>query len=258
VATAFDALVFSGVWAAGVAAALVGASSYALAVSPRWDTVALAFTGALVVYPVDRLRDLERDRSRAPLRSEFVTRHRRLLSGLVSLAGLAAIALASRFGAGIWLLCAFVLGAGLLHRRLKRFGRGKAVYVSLAWASVVVGLPAIAQGPFPAIRVAWAAAVILAAVFSNLIASNLAETGRARFSPEAWPQVQGRRLALGSALLGSAVGLLGPVPVIAAVPVVQALALVRHREGERFTQGVVDGALLMGGLAACGLSWYLG
>ena len=65
-------------------------------------------------------------------------------------------------------------------------------------------------------------------------------------------------MALTTAILGTALGLLGPAPALSAVPCVQALALIRHREGERHAQGVIDGALLVGGLVAIGLFWMTG
>lgn len=254
----FDTLVFSGVWAASVAAMLVCAASQALDGSPRWDVVALAFTGALVVYPLDRLRDLERDRARVPLRSTFVDRHQRRLQVLVGLASLASLALALRLDTAIWILCGGVFVTGLFHRRLKRIGHGKTIYVSIAWTIVVVGLPALVQRPFPSSRLLWVTAVMFAAIFSNLVASNLAVKGERGTSAENWPQPQGRWIALTSAVLGTTFGLLGPAPALSAVPCAQALALIRHREGERYSHGVIDGALLVGGLVASGLLWMAG
>jgi len=254
VLSTFDSLVFSGVWAASVAAILVCAASLALGVSPRWDVVTLAFAGTLVVYPLDRLRDLERDRGRAPLRSAFVERYRRSLRGLVLLSGVASLVLAWRFSTAIWLLCGTVLVAGMLHRRLKRIGRGKTVYVSLAWTIVVVGLPALAQRQLPPTRVIWVAVVIFAAVFSNLVTSNLAVKGGASPSSGEWRYARGRRLALTSAAFGTTLALFGPTPALSAVPCAQALALLCRRDGERYGQGVIDGALLVGGLVTCGLS----
>ena len=249
----FDALLFSGLWAASVAAVLVCAAGQALERSPRWDVIALAFMGALVVYPLDRLRDLERDRDRAPLRSIFVQQHLRMLQGLVALGGLAALALAWRMNAAIWILCGGVFLTGLFHRRLKRIGRGKTIYVSVAWTIVVVGLPALAQQPFPSSRLPWVAAVVFAALFSNLVASNLAARGTHRTSVEDWPHSHGRRIALATAMLGTVVGLFGPAPALSAVPCAQALVLTRYRPGERYAQGALDGALLVGGLVAGGM-----
>jgi hypothetical protein len=256
--SAFDALLFSGLWASAVAAVLTCAASQALGLSPRWDLIALAFMGALVVYPLDRLRDLERDRTRAPLRSTFVARHRWILHCLIALGTLAALALAWRMNVAIWVLCGGVFLTGLFHRRLKRIGRGKAIYVSVAWTIVVVGIPALAQRPLPSSRLPWVAAVIFAAIFSNLVASNLAANDTDAATTEDWPQPLGRRIAFATAVLGTVIGLFGPAPALSAVPCAQALALTRYRQGERYAHAALDGALLVGGLIASGLLWLGG
>ena len=61
--------------------------------------------------------------------------------------------------------------------------------------------------------------------------------------------------ALATAMLGTVVGLFGPAPALSAVPCAQALVLTRYRPGERYAQGALDGALLVGGLVASGLFW---
>ena len=65
-----DALAYLGLWPAGVAAGLVGVSGLAfgraLAEPALLHLMAFAFCGTTVVYDVDRLRDLERDRRTAP------------------------------------------------------------------------------------------------------------------------------------------------------------------------------------------------
>ena len=59
-----DALAFSSLLPAGAAAALLGAAAAALSIPTPWASVGIAAAGTLVVYNVDRLRDVARDRSR--------------------------------------------------------------------------------------------------------------------------------------------------------------------------------------------------
>jgi hypothetical protein len=61
-----DALIFSSLWGAAAVSALVAASSRAMGVEIAPDAVGLAFSGTLVVYNLDRLRDLDGDRCSSP------------------------------------------------------------------------------------------------------------------------------------------------------------------------------------------------
>ncbi len=61
-----DALVFSSLWLAATAAALAAAASRGMGAPADLRAVALAAAGTLVVYNVDRLRDVDRDRFIAP------------------------------------------------------------------------------------------------------------------------------------------------------------------------------------------------
>ena len=62
-----DAVVFSSLWLALTAAALLVAASGALGATADPRAVGLAFFGTLVIYNLDRLRDLERDRATSPI-----------------------------------------------------------------------------------------------------------------------------------------------------------------------------------------------
>src|SRR5512145_466602 len=127
---ALDALAWSSLWLALTAAALAAAASRALEVAPAPAVLGLAFGGTVVIYVVDRLRDLARDRTSAPERAAFVERHRRALLVLAGLAGGlgAGSALALRPPA---LLLALAVGAlGLLHRRMKRWFFVKPLYLT--------------------------------------------------------------------------------------------------------------------------------
>ncbi|MCA9512339.1 MAG: hypothetical protein KC560_16640, partial [Myxococcales bacterium] len=97
---ALDAIVFSSAWTGAAAVALTAAAARALGVEAPPAALALAFGGTLVVYTVDRLRDLERDRLTSPARSAFVARHRGALAAAVAIAaaasGAAALALPAR------------------------------------------------------------------------------------------------------------------------------------------------------------------
>jgi hypothetical protein len=246
-ARVFDPLLFSGVWVATAAASLTLASGRALGATVPAAVPALAFLGTLAVYGVDRLRDLEHDSATAPLRSAFVSRHRAALGVLALAAGAGAAASALAAGPGAFAIAGIVSALGLLHRRLKRLWLLKPFYVTLSWLTVTVGLPAVAATG--ATHVGWVAAVIGAALHSNVIASNvrddesLAARVGARFA---------LRVARAIALAGVACAALAPLPVrpLGAVPLAMAAALVRFRSGERYGLGVVDGALIVGAAVA--------
>lgn len=245
-----DACVFSSTWLALAAAALTAAASRALGAEPSPRAVALAACGTLVVYNVDRLRDVARDRATAPRRTAFVERHRNGLLVLTLASGLAAAALALTAGWRVLALLAPVAAAGLLHRRLKHLAFLKALYVVAAWLAVVVGLPwCLATA---ARHASWVLAVLGAAMLANAIASNVRdrEAGAARMGAAralAW--------ARGAALAGLVVALAAPPAVrsLAAVPALTLAVLVRFRPGEDYGLVWVDGALLAGALLALAL-----
>jgi 4-hydroxybenzoate polyprenyltransferase len=247
---ALDALAWSSLWLALAASALAAAASRALGVTPAPAVLGLAFGGTVVVYVIDRLRDLARDRVSAPERAAFVERHRRALLVLAGLGGglAAGSALALRPRA---VCLALVVGAlGLLHRRLKRWFLVKPAYLTFAWTAVPVGLPA-AHDP-AAQHVGFAAGVVGASVLANVALSNLRDgegvAGRI-----------GRRRTLavagGLAAAGLGAALLGPAPArpLAALPLVMGAAVLGFRPSERYGALVVDGALLAGALAALAL-----
>ncbi|MGH0028636.1 MAG: hypothetical protein ACQGVC_02510 [Myxococcota bacterium] len=246
-----DALVFSSLWVAATAAALCRASAPAMGAAPDAAVVGLAFCGTLLVYNVDRLRDLARDRVTSPARSRFVEEHRGALLGLSVAAGAGSAGLAFAVGpTGIAALLPIAL-LGFFHRRLKRFGWWKPFYVSAAWCGVTVGLPAVtAAAPR---HVTWVAAIVAITLAGNVIASNLRDG-------EAWSVRFGARVPLrvarGCAALGLLLAGLAPPPVrpLAAIPGATLLALLFFRPDERYGLVVVDGALLVGALSA--LPWY--
>jgi hypothetical protein len=242
-----DPWVHSSVWVAAAAASLCSACALALGVAPRACVALLAACGTFAVYNLDRLRDLPRDRVTSPRRSAFVAAHRRGLAIGALAAAAVAVGLAGALGARVVALLAPVGAAGLLHRRLKRFALGKPVYVAAAWTAVVVGLPALADGP-PR-HLGWVAAPVFASLLANAIASNLRD-GEAVASR--WGPRVPLRLARGSALLGLALALLAPAGVrpLALLPAALLLALAGFRAEERYGLLVVDGALIGGSLAA--------
>ena len=209
--------------------------------------VGLACAGTFVVYNVDRLRDLERDRHTAPLRSAFVSRHRSVLVAVSLLASIASVALVLRVGPVAGLLLAPVLAAGLLHRRLKRFALAKPLYITAAWVAVVVGLPLALGGATEA--AGRIAALVGAAILGNAIASNVRD-GESAASRLGSPVPM--RLALGLAAAGLGVALLLPTALrpLAIVPLTTGVALAAFYPGERYGLVVVDGALLLGALGA--------
>ena len=245
-----DALVYSSVWLALAAAALLAAAAQGMVVTPPIAAFGLAFAGTLVVYNVDRLRDLDRDRATAPDRSAFVAAHERTLQGLTAVAALASLAFTVAAGVdALWVLTP-VLVVGLAHRRLKRFAWLKSAYLTAAWLAVVVGLPAaLGRGPRDA---GWVALVIGGAIFANAIASNLRdqEAATVRVGP-------GASLLVARALAAAAgaAALAGPAAVrpLVAIPLATLLVLARFRPSERYGLVAVDGALLAGALTALAL-----
>ncbi len=240
-----DALVFSSLWLAATAAALAAAASRGMGVPADLRAVALAAAGTLVVYNVDRLRDVDRDRFTAPRRTAFVESHRSALLTLTAAGAVASGVLALAAGPKAIALLAPAGLAGLLHRRLKRFALAKPLYVVASWLLVVVGLPwVLAAEPR---HLGWVLAAVGAAVLANAIASNVRdhEAGAALIGPA-------RALAIARlvAVLGTATAVFAPPPLrpLAAMPAVVFAVLVPFRATERYGLTVVDGALLAGAL----------
>jgi 4-hydroxybenzoate polyprenyltransferase len=246
-----DAVVFSSLWLALTAAALLAAASAALGTTADPRAVGLAFFGTLVIYNLDRLRDLERDRATSPQRSAFVVLLRSALTAPRAAAMLAALGLGLAAGPRVTALLLPALAAGLAHRRLKRFAFAKPFYLVGAWLLVVVGVPAC-MAPDPE-RIGWTTAVLGTAILANAIASNLRdpEAGAARNDPA-------RALAIARllALLGVAAAAIAPAAVrsLAPVPAATLLALLLFRSTERYGLVAVDGALLGGALLAIALT----
>ncbi len=245
-----DTIVFSSLWMAAAAGALVAAASIAMGIETHPLAVGLAISGTLVVYNVDRLRDVDRDRRTSPVRTQFISRHRSGLIGLTAIAAFLSATLAIWAGTRVVVVLAPVLLIGLFHRRLKRFAAAKAAYVTTAWLLVVVGLPWVLDPD--AVRVGWVVAILGASVGANAIASNLRdfEAGVERFG-----EVIALRAARSIACLGVLVSALAPDPSssIIAVPLLTLIALAWFQNTERFGLFVVDGALLVGGLATIAL-----
>jgi hypothetical protein len=256
-----DFLAFTGLWPAAVAAGLIAACGWVLADTPPTGrlaaAVALGASGTLVVYNIDRLRDLENDRLTAPRRSRFVAQHRDALTALsVASAGLCLPLVAMLPQAVAW-VCASALGLGLFHRRLKGANPAFAVlYITLAWVAVVVGIPAAAVAPglgnpesVALVKGGAIAAIAVApSIAANLIASQL----------RGQPVVETTRRRLRMAGIIALVGCLGPLadsasrPLIA-IPLAVWASVMGFRNSERYGLLALDGALLLGALSAIAL-----
>lgn len=252
VSRGIDIFLFSGLGPAAVAAALVAVCHEALYAGKApmpWDAVVLAFAGTDVVYTVDRLRDLSRDRLSSPARTAFVLRNRARLVGLCAFAAAISALTALSQSPVAWLLLALAFGLGIFHRRLKGHPTYGVVYVAAAWVIVVVGLPA-AAGPTHLTsfwNLAQSAGVLGLVIAANLVGSELRES-----EPNA-PNAERLRVARALALAGLLVALLGPIPLIP-IAVANLLALLFFRSSERYGLGVLDGALLAGALIGLALA----
>lgn len=238
-----DALAFSSLLVSSAAAALVAAASLAMGVPPSWTVTGLVFGGTLAVYNVDRLRDVERDRATAPVRTRFIATHRTAILVVTAGAMLLAVSLAFADGRRAALLAGVVLALGLAHRRLKGITFAKPLYVTAAWLAIVVGMPLIVE---PASRHGgWVTVILGASLLANAIASDVRdeEAEALRLGTNG-----ALRLAAAIATGGLLAAALAPVPArpLGAVAAATLLALLGFRRGERYGLIVVDGALLAG------------
>jgi hypothetical protein len=244
-----DVVAFSGVLPACVAGGLAAAAGAVLTPGAEraglTSVVGLAAAGTLVVYNVDRLRDLDRDRETAPDRTRFVENHRTALLALTLVSAAVCVPLALRMRPAVWTLCAGVLALGLWHRRLKGHPGWKVVYVAAAWLGVVVGLPVVAAGGAAWRPLLVATAALGATIAANLLASDLRE--------HALTPARQRELAIARVLTlaGSLLCLLDPrIWPLMPIPLLESLSLLGFRASERYGLLVVDGALLAGSLVS--------
>lgn len=249
---AADAFAFSSALVACAAAALASAAARALGAAPEPAVLALAFCGTVVVYCLDRVRDLARDARTSPLRSAFVAAHRSALLAAAALCAAGALAAGLAAGVRALAVAAGVAAFGLAHRRLKRFAWAKPFYLTGSWTAVAVGLPAAAaseRGALDLVRVGVALAVVSATVQANVILSNLRDAegiaGRIG-APRA------RALAGAFCATAGVCALAGPseVRALLGLPLAMGAAVAAFRPGERYGAVAVDGALLAGALAA--------
>lgn len=248
-----EAIAYSSALPALVGLAMTWAAGQALA-SPRLvhDAVLVA-CGAYLVYGIDRLRDLERDRRGAPGRTAFVERNRSRLAVAAAISGLLlGVLLAAAPGPSV-ALCLAVGSVGFLHRRLKQQDVGlKVVYVATAWTTACVGLPWVGRGGLEgaaAGELGWSLLFVGSAVMANLIASNLRD---GKHGDSGWPP--GALLFAARAMTIAAASLAGLAPgavaQLAWIPAAQAVSLCFFRGSERYGHFAVDGALLVGALIA--------
>ena len=249
-----DAFAFSSALVACAAAALGAASSRALGLTPAAEVLALAFCGTVVVYCVDRVRDLARDARTSPLRSAFVAAHRRALLAAAALGACGALAAGVIAGARVVAVAGAVAAFGFAHRRLKRFVWAKPLYLTGSWTAVTVGLPATgANAALDLTRLGFVLAIVASTVQANVVLSNLrdAEGIAGRLGA-----LRARGIAGAFCAAALLLALLGPseARALAALPAVMAGAIAGFRPGERYGAVVVDGALLVGALGTLALA----
>jgi hypothetical protein len=245
-----DALGFGNGVVAAAAALLAAAASRALGLSPDPRVLLLAAGGTLTVYGLDRLRDVARDGEKSPQRTAWVERHRRALAAITALAACVALAAGLSAGPRVIAVAAAVGALGLAHRRIKHLTFGKPAYLIVTWTLVAVGLPLVRAGGGE--HVGWVTAVVLFALWSNVILSNLKdrEAAVAFFGPRL-----ARRAALFWSALGVGIALAAPAPVarLAPLPLATFASALGFRRSERYAVWGVDGALVAGAAVALAL-----
>jgi len=241
-----DPLVFSSLWAAAVTPWLMYAAADANGFPLPAAAAVLGFAGTLVVYGLDRLRDLARDRVTKPARSAFVTRHAGSLRGMYSLAVPVGVIALVQLPPASWLPVGLAGGLGLFHRRLKGTPALEVAYVAFAWVTICIGLPVTAARGSLAAAVP-SASVLALVLAANLVASNAAEPG---VGPT-------RRLAAKAVALctaGLVVCALPGAQTLWPIALFELLAVAGLAAGptdtERYGPVVIDGALPVGAAVA--------
>jgi hypothetical protein len=255
-----DGFAFSSGLAAAIGGSLSLVSSAVLDAPNPGSWAFLAASGTFIIYNVDRLRDVARDRSTSPLRTAFVLRNRRRLYTAVGAMAIGFVAILQAAPASIVLLCLAIGLVGLLHRRLKDVEALKTAYVSLAWVGACVGLPWLAGGYKPAGP--WVAGILAASLAANLVGSNLRDqeagveekNAHSAMTPRLW-------IARAMAVFAVGISLVAPAPLhsLVWIPVCEGLALAYFRPSERYGHLAVDGGLLIGAFATwIHLRWAAG
>lgn len=245
--SALDALAFSSLLAACVGFSLCLAIGRALESPGRVRGALLVGLGTFIIYNLDRLRDTARDRSTSPDRTAFIEQHRGTLTFALAVAAIVFGGLLFSVSRAVAALVVAVGLIGLFHRRLKTGAARKALYVSGAWLLACLGIPWLEAGrPDSAL---WAGAMIFPPLLANLAASNVRdgehETFRTR--PDRLVAICGAMT-----LLSVVAALLAPTSLrpLVWIPIAEWVALLGFRPGERYGHLVIDGALLVGSLAA--------
>lgn len=230
-------LVFSGTWSAISGALLYAASSQNLETF-RVSGFATVFFGTLAVYNIDRLRDIDRDRTNTPKRSAFVELHQSTLWILVCISFILAVGLVAPFSSHDLLILLPALLLGLFHRRLKNIPNFKPYYVSGAWTLVLVGLPAKESSALN--NLLPLASLVAVCVFANTLVSG------AKFKDSA------KKMALGLTGAGVFIAIFSgdEFRSLISVPAILFIALLPARSGEWYRLCVPDGALALGATVA--------
>jgi hypothetical protein len=248
--SAVDAFAYSGLWTAAAAGSLAWAAGRAVAggvATPQLGAVCLlASAGTVVVYSLDRLRDLTRDATTSPARTAFVSNHRGALIALVVSAGVVSLSAVWSLPISAWGLCGAVLTMGLLHRRLKTERLCTLAYVTASWVAIVVWLPALVAGPaVRSVPLLGTTLGIALAIAANAIASELRGM---RFDAVAAIRLRRARFA---ALASCVLCLTLPgIQAIALIGATTWISVLFFRVDERYGLVTLDGALVLGGLAA--------
>lgn len=257
VRTLAEGVAYSSALASAVGWALTLAVGQALGVASPARWALLVGSGALLIYNVDRLRDVERDRLSSPGRTAFVIRNRTPLAWAAAIGALGVAGTLAAAPTSVVLACLAVGAIGLLHRRLKRGSGSKVAYVGAAWTAACVGIPWLAGPGGPAgaetgaisTAIPTATATLGASFAANLIASNL------RRGKDLYPSrgsQRALRLARALSLAAIAVAAMAPgeLQPLVWIPASQLLALAMFRPTERYAHLAIDGSLLIGALTA--------
>ena len=219
-------------------AAMTYAALRLLRIEPRWSYLLLSMMYVVSMHIVNRFTDRAAADLNDPHRMRLLGEWARAFQGAAALLAVGALVLAWQFGLYAFALMLLSLGAGIVYSLkmlppwlVRRIGAqtareipgSKDLFLALAWATVAVVLPCLAERNVEVLPVIYVFLFTFIMVFIRSLAFGLREVEGDRIvGKETFPLVMGRRVTLRLVMAGTV--MLG---MIALLDIVQPWSAVR-------------------------------